>query len=584
MPFLLNPVDSWPGSTAILCTFGLILLAIILNYEISIDISSQLNRSYDAFELCHPCLLPIFGEHNGSFLRRLWCLVHQRTSLHFITQFAVAICDYCTCHILIAIYGLYIITAVSVALTLSSILLRSFDRLLGFYTCILTICSILTWRPVFTIILSALSYKSFWIWYPSLIGTTDLKEPWFLAFFGLATFKFLKVFVHTVSFYLLTNPAQQPLNPTLSPRDVTVIVPSVGEFDDEFIECIKTILANDPQRVIVCTVGLAKLTKAKQVCSNISFQRRKGKITVLAITEPNKRAQFLRSVSAVQTQIIAYADDHVFWPPTFLKSALAPFEDQRVGLVGTVKKVRRDRSGGFWKSFMNYIACLYLERHNFECTASYNLDGGVFVISGRTALTRTSIVHRVDFRRGFLNETWLWRTVGPLKVDDDNFITRWMVNHGWKTVFHNSLDAVVETTLGTTGGLQKFQGQLIRWVRTTWRSNSTSIFSERGCWTVHPWTTYAMFISSFFNIALIYDPLLILTLYLSGHTQHMHTLLYALLLSKLIKPLEHIRKEPRDIVVMLPMGLLFGYVHSIFKIWAFFTARNIAWSGRKGIK
>jgi cellulose synthase/poly-beta-1,6-N-acetylglucosamine synthase-like glycosyltransferase len=582
MPFLFNPVDGWPGSTATLCTVGLALLAIILNYEISVDISSQFNRSYDASELCHPCLPSIFGEHEGTFLRRLWCFVHRRTSSHFITQFAAAICDNCNCHILIVIYSLYIITAVSSALTLSFILLRSV--LPGFYTPILTICSFLIWRPVLSIILSALSYKSFQIWYPSLIGTTALKEPWFLVFFGLATFKFLKVFVHTVSFHLLTSPAPQPLNPTLSPRDVTVVIPSVGEFDNEFIECIETILANDPRRVIVCTVGLAKLTKAKQVCSNIGFQRRKGNITVLAITESNKRAQFLRSVSAVQTQIVAYADDHVFWPPTFLKSALAPFEDQRVGLVGTVKKVRRDRSGGLWKSFMNYIACLYLERHNFECTASYNLDGGVFVISGRTALTRTSIVHRVDFRREFLNETWLWGTVGPLKVDDDNFITRWMVNHGWKTVFHNSPDAVVETTLGTTGGLQKFRGQLIRWVRTTWRANSTSLFSERVCWTIHPWTTYAMFISSFFNIALIYDPLLILTLYRSGHTQQMYTLLFALLISKLIKPLEHIRKEPRDIVFLLPMGLLFGYVHSLFKIWALFTARNIAWSGRKGIK
>jgi cellulose synthase/poly-beta-1,6-N-acetylglucosamine synthase-like glycosyltransferase len=357
----------------------------------------------------------------------------------------------------------------------------------------------------------------------------------------------------------------------------------VGEFDGEFIECIESIVANNPRRIIVSTAGYTKQAKAKKVCLEISSRHLNARITVLSMKDPNKRAQFLRGVSASHTQIIAYADDHVFWPPTFLKSALAPFEDQRVGLVGVAKKVRRDRSGGFRRSFLNYIACLYLERHNFECTASHNLDGGVFVISGRTALTRTNIVHHLHFRREFLNETWLWGAVGPMKVDDDNCITRWMVNNGWKTVFHNSSDAVIETTLGATGGLQKFRGQLLRWARTTWRSNSTSLFSDRTCWRVHPWTTYAMFISSFFNIALIYDPLLVLTLHRSGYTQYMYALLLAMLISKLIKPIEHLRREPQDII-MLPLGILFGYVHSLFKVWAFFTAGNIQWSGRTGIK
>jgi cellulose synthase/poly-beta-1,6-N-acetylglucosamine synthase-like glycosyltransferase len=400
---------------------------------------------------------------------------------------------------------------------------------------------------------------------------------------SLATFKFLKVFIHTASFYLLTNPAQQPVNPTLSPNNVTVIVPSIGEFDGEFIECIETMIANRPREIIVSTVGQDKFNRASAIAQELNSLHPDAKIRVLSNLTPNKRSQFMSGLLEAKTEITAYADDHVFWPPTFLRSSLAPFEDHHVGLVGTVKKVRRDRSGGFWKSFMNYIACLYLERHNFECTASYNLDGGVFVISGRTALTRTEIMHDVDFRKEFLGETWWWGEVGPLKVDDDNCVTRWMVKHGWKTVFHNSPDAVVETSLGTTGGLEKFRGQLIRWVRTTWRSNATSLFAECDCWSVHPWTTYAMFISSFFNIALVYDPLLILTLYRSGYQDHIYSLLLALLISKLIKPIEHVRKEPRDIFVMLPMGLLFGYVHSIFKIWAFFTAGNIEWTGRKGL-
>lgn len=286
----------------------------------------------------------------------------------------------------------------------------------------------------------------------------------------------------------------------------------------------------------------------------------------------------------VETLITCYADDHVFWPVTFLKHALAPFEDPLVGLVGTVKRVERIKKGSFKERLLNYIAVIYLERHNFDCTASYNLDGGVFVISGRTALTRTEIIHGVEYRKGFLDEKWWWGTVGPMKVDDDNYTTRFMVNHGYKTVFHNEPAALMCTTLGTEGGYEKFAGQLIRWVRTTWRSNSTSLFVERKIWSAHPWTTYAMMISLFFNISLIYDLLLWLTLYKSGYlVPFWWALAGFLVVSKTIKQVPHLLRNPSDIPRYWICGMLFGYVHSVFKIWAFFTAWNIEWTGRKGI-
>lgn len=570
-----------PIIAAILCVVGLTVGALIISHEISNNVYFQNGGVNETSNACQLCInteknYPTFSVAN------IWRLARQTRFSQVVHRLSLVFLKSCNLYVLTTIYDFYILSIISTIAILGIFLLQILRPALDRYSPIPVIYSFLTWRPVLVTILSTLSYKIYTV--NSNVLSAVALQPWLFTFLILAIFKFLKVFVHTVSFHLLTTPTQQPVSPTIFPSDVTVIVPSVGEFDDEFVECIETIVANGPRRIIVCTVGVAKQTKAKQVCSEISSRHLNARITVLSLALANKRAQFLRGVSAARTEIIAYADDHVFWPPTFLKSALAPLEDQRVGLVGTVKRVRRDRSGGFWNSLLNYIACLYLERHNFECTATYNLDGGVFVISGRTALIRTNIVHHVDFRRVFQNETWLWGTVGPMKVDDDNCITRWLVNHGWKIVFHNSPDAVVETTLGTTGGFEKFRGQLLRWARTTWRSNSTSLFSDRTCWTAHPWTTYAMFISSFFNIALIYDPLLVLTLYRSGYTRHMYSLLLAILLSKLIKPIEHLRREPQDIMVMLPQGIIFGYVHSLFKIWALFTARNIEWGGRKGIK
>ena len=446
--------------------------------------------------------------------------------------------------------------------------------------CFKTAFSFLIWPPVLYI-------SSF------LLGTTSqtqgllhqachirLTEPYWFVFLALGFFKGLKIVIHTVSYYLLTNPARPLINPTNSPSDVTVIVPTVSGQNPEFEDCIKSILANFPGKIIIVTVGQNNLIMAANVCRAID----KDKIEVIAVKEANKRAQFLYAAEKVDTNITCWADDTVFWPKTFLREALAPFEDPLVGLVGTVKRVRRDRSGGTWASILNYIGCMYLERHNFECTASYNLDGGVFIISGRTALARTQIIQSREYRKGFLNETWssLFRTVGPMKVDDDNFTTRLMVRQGYKTVFHNHPNALMETVLGNKGG-KKMHGQLKRWVRSTWRSNSTSLFVDRACWKRHPWTTYAMFLSSFVNFALLYDGALLFTLIKSGRGEYWPVFLLALLVTKIIKPLPHLIREPRDIL-FLPIGILFGYVHSFYKAYALLTAGNIEWTGREGIK
>jgi len=41
--------------------------------------------------------------------------------------------------------------------------------------------------------------------------------------------------------------------------------------------------------------------------------------------------------------------------------------------------------------------------------------------------------------------------VGPMKVDYDNYITRFMLNHGWRTIFLNRPEARMEIILGVDG-------------------------------------------------------------------------------------------------------------------------------------
>ncbi|KAK2630301.1 hypothetical protein QTJ16_001121 [Diplocarpon rosae] len=474
------------------------------------------------------------------------------------------------------------------------------------------------------------------------------QSSWAKAFLLLFVFKFLKVIVHTLSF-LLYRPYPISRDPMFKPRDVTVIIPTVGAIDDqEFRETLRTIIANEPAHVIVCTVGGDKLQIADRVCAE-KLAAAKARcpthtlVRAISIDEASKRRQIFQAIQAVKTPIVALADDHVFWGEKYLESALAPFEDPTIGGVGTNKRVLRVPFAFTWANFLNFIACLYLERHNFECTASVFIDQGVFVLSGRSVLYRTAILKHPRFEQEYCHETWFFGLVGRngFAVDDDNLLTRFTTGTaGYKVWFQNTPDSTMFTTLGKPSIFFK---QMDRWIRTTWRSNSTSLFSDQTPWKTQPWSVYAIYLSSFVNFALFYDVALYITLwyslvafetaaetsrqlshcvcpqmarhhygdlfqeaqpnsppfnisvcqssYTSPHfamyvvskPAAMMTLALISFISKMIKPFPHFWRNPRD-TVYIPFYILFGYYHSLIKLKALFTVSVIAWGTRPGVK
>ncbi len=63
----------------------------------------------------------------------------------------------------------------------------------------------------------------------------------------------------------------------------------------------------------------------------------------------------------------------------------------------------------------------------------------------------------------------------------------------------------------------------------------------------------------------------------------MCAMLMVRLVSKSIKPLEHLRREWRG-WRWVPLGIVFGYAYGILRLYALVTIRNVAWSGGSGIK
>ncbi|KAK5199536.1 hypothetical protein LTR92_000076 [Exophiala xenobiotica] len=408
-------------------------------------------------------------------------------------------------------------------------------------------------------------------------------------FIILFIFRYLRLLVHIFAFVWLYKPTPIPGagTRTITERDVTVIIPTVEPGNPDFAEYLASVLANHPRTIHVVTVGRELLAQARVIIRPFALAHPHTDIHITTTGVANKRRQVAHILLHVRTAITLLVDDHVFWPsPRFLATAIAPFENPSVGAVGTNKRVRREDTSSFgFRSFWNVMGCLYLERHNFEIRATNSLDGGVFVISGRTCAYRTCILQSPQFLKGYLHERFLKGMFGPLNADDDNYITRAVVAGGWKIKIQYSDDAMIETTLGT---YPKFLSQCLRWARTTWRSNPASL---RDChvWRTQPWCVYAVYLTSFVNFALLYDALLFYTL---GRTtfaaasadtgagvQAWKVLALWIFASKMVKLVSYFTRHPKDLVY-LPGYICFAYLHSLIKLYALLTFWVTAWGGR----
>ncbi|KAH8700621.1 nucleotide-diphospho-sugar transferase [Talaromyces proteolyticus] len=397
-------------------------------------------------------------------------------------------------------------------------------------------------------------------------------------FLLLFVFRYLRLVLNTVFSYFIYRPAEVNALPSYTPYNVTAILPTVDPHNKDFIECVRTCLANKPRQLIIVVVGKQVAEDTENIVEQ--FRRNSSIITVLFISETSKRKQIVEAIPHITTEITVLLDDHVFWPsPHFLQGVLAAFEDPKVGGVGTNKRVRRTEKGFTFKAFWNLIGAIYLERRNFEARATNAIDGGVSTISGRTSIHRSEILKEKEFIDGFTNERFFFGMFGPLNADDDKFITRYEVRKGWDIKIQDCEDTLVETTLGT---YPKYLSQCLRWVRTQWRSNTASLLTDGTVWRRQPWCVYSIYMSSLVNFALLYDTALIYNFLRTTYYQSGVSILYLLVwifASKVVKLIPYFTREPKDLI-FLPGYFAFAYYHSLIKLYALFTFYVIAWGGR----
>jgi hypothetical protein len=285
-----------------------------------------------------------------------------------------------------------------------------------------------------------------------------------------STIRYLRLIVHCIAHWRYKS-IPIPNSPTFSHRDVTIILPTISTDMDELRQTIQSMLACNPSQIFLVTTKHQHKT-IRTLCKSLNSRILK----VLQCPVASKRLQVCRAIPLVNTSITVIADDDVIWPSTILPWLLAPFEDEKIGGVGTCQRVRRLETGTFMELCYNWLGARYIERRNFEISATHNIDGGTSCMFGRTCALRTQILSDPLFLMGFARENWRGYT---LYADDDNYVTRWVVAKQWKTWVQYNSEYEVETTLENN---IKFLYQCFRWARSNWRSNYTSLFVERHIW------------------------------------------------------------------------------------------------------
>ncbi|CAI0644283.1 unnamed protein product [Colletotrichum noveboracense] len=400
-------------------------------------------------------------------------------------------------------------------------------------------------------------------------------SAWMYLFIALWLHRYTRLLVHCVSHWVYKS-KPIPSKPTFTADDVTVIIPTIHNVFEELRPSLLSILACNPHVLMLVTT-----TEKHAALEKLARSLPHPNVQVYSTPIANKRLQVCEALPKVTTKITIMADDDVTWPSTLMPWILAPFEDPKIGGVGTCQRVKRVWEGDWSTRIYNWLGAAYIERRNFEISATHNIDGGTSCMSGRTGAYRSEILSSHDFLEGFKTEKW-----GKyiLNADDDNFVTRWLVSHQWKTWIQYERECELETTLENS---TKFLYQCSRWARSNWRSNWTSLVKERYVLTQQPWCTYALHIATFTSLAFLFDPLIIFALWKGTADWDMESrkqalwaqIIFVFGFTKVVKLMGLFCRNPSDLM-FLPVSIVFGWGHGLIKLYALSTLKMTSWGSR----
>ena len=390
-----------------------------------------------------------------------------------------------------------------------------------------------------------------WSWIVEAVGQTTWREVVPLGFAG--------VFVWALWLYraVLSRLAKPVVNNFRT--TVSVVVPAYREDPDILIECLRTWLAQNPDEVIIVPD-----------VADVEVQRRLAavkdpRLRVIAFEHAGKRSALGVGIRAARCDTVVLVDSDTRWEKGLLEAVQMPFIDPRVGGVGTQQNVYQ-RNTSTWRRVADWLVNL----RYYDYVPAMGRVGGVACLSGRTAAYRRAAI--LPVLSNLENEFFLGRRC---VAGDDGRLTWLVLASGYKTVHQSSARALSMFP----SSLRAFIKQRIRWSRNSYRCYLTAVWKG--------WLWRAPMVTRITVLQILFTPvtmgMTLAYIFLSRLELTSRSIIVVvvwLILGRGIRGYSHLRRHPRDILLLPVLSLVVIMISLPIKLFAFITMNKQGWLTR----
>ena len=339
----------------------------------------------------------------------------------------------------------------------------------------------------------------------------------------------------------------------------SVIVPSFHEDPDILMSALESWRQQRPNEIVV-VLDVEDLEAYRRITALADKT-----IRPVLFHHVGKRSALGAGVRLAQYDLLVLTDSDTWWKPDLLRNVQMPFADPQVGAVGTHQNVYQ-RNTSIWRRVADWMVNLrYL-----DYVPAMGRAGAVPCISGRTAVYRREAVLLV--LEHLENEYFMGRRCIS---GDDGRLTWLVLASGYRTV-HQSTAQALSMFPSTFGAFVK---QRVRWSRNSYRCYLTAIAMG--------WLWRVPFVTKVTVLQILLTPVTmgLTVFYLVFNRLDPTPLGYAaaacwLLLGRGIRGISHLRREPKDLLILPVFALTVILVALPIKVYAFATMNRQGWLTR----
>lgn len=339
----------------------------------------------------------------------------------------------------------------------------------------------------------------------------------------------------------------------------SVIVPSFHEDPDILMSALESWRAQQPDEIII-VLDVEDLEAYRRITALAD-----PAIQPILFHHVGKRSALGAGIRLAKSEILVLTDSDTWWKPGLLRNVQMPFADPLVGAVGTHQNVCQ-RDSSIWRRVADWLVNLrYL-----DYVPAMGRAGAVPCISGRTAVYRRDAVLLV---LEHLENEYFW---GRRCISGDDGRLTWLVlASGYKTVHQSTAQALSMFP----SSFRAFVKQRIRWSRNSYRCYLTAM--AKG------WLWHVPFVTKVTVLQILLTPFTMgLTLFylifnrLEPTPLGVAAALCWLLLGRGIRGISHLRRHPKDLLILPVLAFAVILVALPIKVYAFATMNKQGWLTR----